>query len=33
MILGLNVLLVLIGFLPQLIFSVTRTISDLLLGS
>ncbi|MCD6426357.1 MAG: hypothetical protein J7L35_12750 [Anaerolineales bacterium] len=33
LILGLNVLLVLIGFLPQLIFRITRTISDLLLGS
>ncbi|RLD01974.1 MAG: hypothetical protein DRI65_15260 [Chloroflexota bacterium] len=33
LILGLNVLLVLIGFLPQLIFRLTRTISDLLLGS
>ncbi len=33
LILGLNVLLVLIGFFPQLIFKITRTISDLLLGS
>ena len=33
LILGLNVLLILFGFLPQLLFSLTRTISDLLLGS
>jgi len=33
LILGLNILLILIGFLPQWIFSLTRTISDLLLGS
>ncbi len=33
LILGLNIILVLIGILPQWIFSITRTISDLLLGS
>jgi len=33
LILGLNFLLILIGFLPQWLFSLTRSISDLLLGS
>lgn len=33
LILGLNFLLILIGFFPQWIFSLTRNISDLLLGS
>jgi len=33
LILGLNTLLILIGFLPQWIFGLTRTISELLLGS
>ncbi len=33
LILGLNILLVLIGFFPQWIFGLARIISDLLLGS
>lgn len=33
LILGLNIVLILIGFLPQWIFSLTRSISGLLLGS